>query len=201
MKNIEFHPKILKLDYTGIPREFIHIEEAISYYAKDMILFEAGNPIATYHGGFNQITNKQSIITANSIISVKGKCRNNVFQKTPTLTNEALFERDLYLCAYCGEQFLFKDLSRDHVKPISKGGDDVWSNVVTACVPCNTKKGNKLLHETSLELIYLPYTPDFYEYLILKQGQKKILADQMEYLINNLSNKSRIKQRILLETN
>lgn len=201
MKNLDFYPKILKLDHTGIPREFIHIEEAINYYAKDMIVFEAGNLIATYHGGFNQISNKQSIITANSIISVKGKSKHNVFQKTPNLTNEALFERDLYLCGYCGNQFQFKELSRDHIQPISRGGEDIWSNVVTACVPCNTKKDNKLLHETSLELLYLPYTPDFYEYLILKQGQKKILADQMEYLINNLSNKSRIKQKILLNVN
>ena len=47
-----------------------------------------------------------------------------------------------------------------------KGQDD-WTNVVTACKRCNTRKGNRLLSECSMELLALPYRPNRAEYLAL----------------------------------
>lgn len=60
------------------------------------------------------------------------------------LNNENLFLRDNYVCAYCHEEFPHSSLTRDHVIPRSKGGKDIWENVVTACEPCNLMKGNEL---------------------------------------------------------
>ena len=61
----------------------------------------------------------------------------------PSLTNSMLFARDRQLCAYCGKRFLVRDLSRDHVVPVSRGGRDSWTNTVTACRSCNTRKGGR----------------------------------------------------------
>lgn len=44
-------PSILKVDLSGVPTEWISIEEAIGYYATDKVVFELGNPVATYRGG------------------------------------------------------------------------------------------------------------------------------------------------------
>ena len=63
------------------------------------------------------------------------------------LTNENLFLRDGYKCVYCGKESE-NGLTRDHVIPSSKGGKDVWENVVTACEPCNLMKGSTL-HTTN----------------------------------------------------
>lgn len=81
------------------------------------------------------------------------------------VTNTFLFARDDYCCQYCGRhrsqlrgrQFL----TRDHVLPVSRGGENTWDNVVTACSPCNNRKGNRLPHEVGMELRVDPREPDY----------------------------------------
>lgn len=187
-------PKILQVDASGFPKKWLDVKEAISYYATDSVMFELGNPVITYRGGINRITNKQSEITTNSIIAVKGDIiRKNDKNRTPALTNEKLFERDRYVCAYCGGLFTHKELSRDHVKPSCQGGLDVWTNVVTSCKRCNSEKGGRTLEQSKMTLLYLPYTPDRYENFILSQGVRRILADQMEFLLSKVDKNSRLK--------
>ena len=81
------------------------------------------------------------------------------------VTNTFLFARDDYSCQYCGKhknelrgrQFL----TRDHVVPLSRGGDSTWENVVTSCSPCNNRKGNRLPREAGLELCAEPRQPNY----------------------------------------
>src|SRR5690606_25683133 len=67
------------------------------------------------------------------------------------VTNTFLFARDAYECQYCGrhrrELRGREFLTRDHVIPLSRGGTNTWENVVTACSPCNNRKGNHLPEE------------------------------------------------------
>lgn len=187
-------PSILKVDLSGVPTEWISIEDAIGYYATDKVIFELGNPVATYRGGYNRITDTQSEITANSIIGVKGNMSGKyVFSRVPPLTNERLFERDRYVCAYCGDHFHSKQLSREHINPRCQHGEDTWMNVVTSCKDCNGQKGGRTLEQAKMSLLYLPYTPDTYESFILEQGTRRILADQMEFLLRKVPKTSRLK--------
>ena len=73
------------------------------------------------------------------------------------ISRRALFARDGWRCAYCGSTA--GRLTLDHVVPRSRGGESVWENVVTSCAPCNHKKGDRLLEETSMELRRLPRPP------------------------------------------
>jgi 5-methylcytosine-specific restriction endonuclease McrA len=73
------------------------------------------------------------------------------------ISRRALFARDGWRCVYCGTAS--GRLTLDHVVPRSRGGDSVWENVVTSCAPCNLRKGNRLLHEISMELRELPRVP------------------------------------------
>jgi len=78
------------------------------------------------------------------------------------VTNTFLFARDHYRCQYCGrpaaELKPREALTRDHVIPISRGGTNDWTNVVTACSPCNTRKGNRLPHEIGMVPLTRPYS-------------------------------------------
>lgn len=80
-------------------------------------------------------------------------------KKEVKFTRHNIFERDKNMCQYCGQIFDRRDLNIDHVIPRDRGGKTVWENVVCSCIPCNTKKGNKLLHEVGMHLIRKPKRP------------------------------------------
>ena len=98
----------------------------------------------------------------------------------PPLENKFLFRRDKNLCLYCGAQFAVSALSRDHVKPLSRGGRDKWTNVVTACRRCNNRKADKMPEEANMQLLAIPFVPNQYEFLYL--SNHNVLADQMQFL-------------------
>lgn len=56
---------------------------------------------------------------------------------------DRIFRRDRYRCVYCAGVFPAEDLSVDHVEPRMRGGDRSDGNLVTACRPCNTRKGSR----------------------------------------------------------
>ena len=109
------------------------------------------------------------------------------------LTNTNLFRRDCYICAYCGENFSTHRavLTREHVTPVSRGGENVWSNVVTSCRACNQKKADRLVEECGMRTLYVPYAPSLAEGMILRN--RRILADQMAYLVQQLPKQRRAR--------
>ena len=112
------------------------------------------------------------------------------FNQVPPLNNRELFRRDRHMCAYCGSEHGYFRLTRDHITPLSRGGRDTWMNVVTACRQCNGHKRNRLPQECGMELLYAPYVPNKAEYLILTN--RRILADQMEFLKQHVASHSRL---------
>jgi 5-methylcytosine-specific restriction endonuclease McrA len=73
------------------------------------------------------------------------------------ISRRALFARDGWRCVYCGSTG--GRLTLDHVVPRSRGGESSWENVVTACSPCNLRKGDRLLEESGLSLKRIPKAP------------------------------------------
>ncbi len=59
-------------------------------------------------------------------------------------TRYNVFLRDGFTCQYCGGAFPAADLTFEHVIPRSRGGQTTWTNIVSACEPCNTRKGSRL---------------------------------------------------------
>ena len=66
------------------------------------------------------------------------------FKKSVKFSRNNLYLRDLYQCQYCADTFEHKELTIDHVVPRAEGGKTTFENTVTACKPCNHKKGAKL---------------------------------------------------------
>jgi 5-methylcytosine-specific restriction endonuclease McrA len=57
--------------------------------------------------------------------------------------------RDNHTCQYCGNT---RNLSIDHILPVSRGGKSTWENTVTACQRCNSKKGSRTPEEAGMPL-------------------------------------------------
>ena len=179
-------PLILRLDISGSPIRWIPWQLAVSLYSREMIAWTAGNSIFTFRGGVSRMTGKRSTVAINSIIAVKRSTPSKYNGRAiPPLTNRELFTRDANLCMYCGNKNYSASLTRDHVVPLSKGGKDQWSNVVAACRNCNIRKGNRTPEKAHMPLLAIPYIPNWAEYLAL--SNRKILADQMEFLKTQFS--------------
>ena len=184
-------PLILTLDNHGVPHRWVTWQQACFYYAKNLVAWTLGDVTFTFHGGISRLTGSRSSITANSIIAIKGKAMAmKGFNQVPPLNNRELFRRDRQICGYCGGEYSFLRLTRDHVTPLSRGGRDTWMNVVTSCRHCNGQKRNRTPEESGLQLLYAPYVPNKAEYLILTN--RKILSDQMEFLAQHVAAHSRV---------
>lgn len=181
---------VLALDVGGIPRQWLSLEQAILYQAKKQVAWSLGETIATFRGGVQKDGTLSTLATP-SIIAIKGSEGFNPAKLgRVVLTNKTLFGRDRHVCAYCAGTFTSNLLSRDHIVPVSKGGENKWTNVVTACRSCNSRKSDKTLKESGLELLYIPYEPNHYENMILQN--RSILADQMDYLKSGVPKHSRV---------
>jgi 5-methylcytosine-specific restriction endonuclease McrA len=78
---------------------------------------------------------------------------------TVRLTRRNLMFRDAHQCQYCGKRPPLRELNIDHVVPRSRGGDDSWENLVTACRVCNLHKGWKTPDEANMRLARRPFRP------------------------------------------
>jgi len=70
-----------------------------------------------------------------------------------------IFLRDQFHCQYCGTQFAKTHLTLDHVIPIVQSGQKSWENIVTACKPCNQRKGGRTPQQSGMQLIRKPRQP------------------------------------------
>jgi len=175
--------RVLSLDAGGRILDWISWQDAACLYVREAVAWTLGEPCLTVHGGFRS-DGKQSILSLHPIVASRGHCRSNAVDPSPALTNAALFARDRHICLYCGTHYSRGELTRDHVVPLSRGGRDIWVNVVTACLACNIRKGGRTPQQAAMPLLAVPYKPSWVEHLIL--SNRNILADQMEFLVHHL---------------
>jgi len=190
--------RILRINNAGQPVDWLSWQDAVCLHARELVSWTYGEEVMEVRGGHSRLTGEQTVLTLNSIIACKGKVYDKI-RKEPPLTNRALFRRDQNICLYCGHSFQESDLSRDHVVPISKGGLDVWTNVVAACKRCNARKGDLSLEDCTMDLLALPYRPNHAEFLALSHSGR-ILGDQMAFLRKQFSKNSRLLYAKLIKT-
>lgn len=94
-----------------------------------------------------------SVLRLNHYVKVK-RWHNQV-----KFTRANLYARDRYRCQYCGRRFSNGELTYDHVIPVSHGGPKTWENIVTCCISCNRRKGDRTPEEAGLKLLQKPKAP------------------------------------------
>jgi hypothetical protein len=129
--------------YENNPRYSIEI---IDFYKNDHI---------------NGVNNKKYPIPAVVITRRFFKINN----RSLNFSRKNIFIRDDYTCQYCNQKYDVKNLTYDHVIPKSlwknnQGSPTCWTNIVTACVPCNRKKGNKTPQQANMPILNVPIKPN-----------------------------------------
>jgi ribosomal protein L40E len=180
-----------------MPLEWIDYRDAVRLYHADQVAYDCGTHLYTVFGGYSAANGSRSRIAINSIIATHGTSLGLVRNReryVPPLNNRTLFKRDANVCMYCAMRFPTRDLTRDHITPISRGGADAWTNVATACRRCNNYKGGRTPEQAAMQLIAVPFTPTYAEYIYLKG--RTVLADQMQYLLAHIPRSSPLHARL-----
>lgn len=169
MKKKEFN-KCLVVDSGYEPRQVI---DSIRAY----IIFDKGNAeIVANHLERIKLVNPKTVIFRPSIIRVP-KYINLDITRVP-YSRDNVFKRDNHTCVYCGEDDA-RAMTIDHILPKSKGGKDTFENCVTACKPCNSKKGDLLIEEWGRE----HPNPKRPHYLMMLQSLEYIPEAWMKFLL------------------
>jgi 5-methylcytosine-specific restriction endonuclease McrA len=167
MNNKNSRCLVLNADYT--PLAIISWKRALVWSIKHDYNPEIGVDIIDFYKDDYIVgtNNKKYPIPAVARSARYFKQRN----QTVNFSRKNIFIRDNYSCQYCGLKKDIAELTYDHVIPKSawnhnQGSPTNWTNIVTACVSCNRKKGNKTPKQANMPLRSLPVMPSkTYKYL------------------------------------
>lgn len=86
----------------------------------------------------------------------------------------SIYGRDKYTCQYCGAKRSLNDLTYDHVVPRAQGGKTTWTNIVTACSDCNSKKANRTPAQAGMKLLKTPVQPTAMPALVVTVSRESV---------------------------
>ena len=141
--------KVLILNQNYEPMSVINVRKAV------VLLFLGKAELIAAKEGL-QIRSVSASFPFPSIVRLSVYVR--VPHKKIILSRKNILRRDAHRCQYCGRGDV--SLTLDHVQPISRGGDESWENLVTACVTCNNRKGDQTPEESRMQLRRKPMRPN-----------------------------------------
>ena len=96
-------------------------------------------------------------------IAIPDIIRLNKFDRLPKrevkFSRRNIYQHYGHKCAYCEKRFSSSELNLDHVFPRSRGGKTDWTNIVTACLECNSRKRDRTPEEAGMRLMIKPCKP------------------------------------------
>lgn len=140
--------KVLILNHNYEPISVCNIQKAV------VLLYLGKAELVEAHDG-------KSIRSVSIVMPFPSIVRLCVFVHVPfkkiILSRKNILRRDGHRCQYCGRGDL--PVTVDHIIPKARGGEDIWENLVCACVRCNNRKGDQTPHEAGMRLIRKPLRP------------------------------------------
>lgn len=172
------HNKCLLLNADFSPLSVISWKKAIIWHIKYQDNPKYGIDIVDfYKDDFIQcINNKKYPIPT---VAKTKKFYKTIYQNV-VFSRKNIFIRDNFTCQYCSKILEYRDLTYDHVIPkalwdYSRGTPTNWTNIVTSCVECNRKKGNRTPKQANMHIKNLPIKPaKSYKYLPVAHYLSKI---------------------------
>lgn len=117
---------------------------------------------------YNYIRTSKMLIEKPKIITLSNF--NGVPKRRLAFSRQGVCARDVKSgkaqCQYCGDLLNKKEITIDHIIPLSRGGKNTWENCVVSCVSCNTKKGDNLIEDINMRLLKKPIRPSKFEIML-----------------------------------
>ena len=138
--------RVLLLNFSYEPLGTIGIARAICMQVCDKLFieeFDGENVLRSPTMEFRV----PSVVRLRNYVQVRRKRCENVMKRS------RIYIRDRYYCQYCGDQKSAKELTLDHILPKAQGGTTTPQNLVSACVKCNQRKGNRTPEQARMPLL------------------------------------------------
>ena len=138
--------RVLLLNQTYEPLGTVSVARAVIMTFKDTVTveeFDGERVLRSARAEFRV----PSVIRRRTYINVRRR------REASGMKRLRIYMRDKFRCQYCGEKKVAGELTLDHILPRSRGGDNSPVNIVTACVPCNNRKGNRTPAEARMPLL------------------------------------------------
>lgn len=162
--------RVLVLNQTYEPLTVCRLDKAMI-----LTLLNKADVVENYEGHYIRSATKvfevPSIIKLNRYVHIPFK--------RVELNRNNIFKRDNYTCQYCDSK---RDLTIDHIQPKSRGGLNIWENLVTACISCNNSKGDKTPDEAGMILKSEPHKPSYHGFMSNTIGKAEESWKQFLYI-------------------
>ena len=138
--------RVLLLNQTYEPLGTVSVARAVIMTFKDTVTveeFDSERVLRSARAEFRV----PSVIRRRTYINIRRR------QEASGMKRMRVYMRDKFRCQYCGEKKSAGALTLDHILPRSRGVDNSPVNVVTACVSCNNRKGDRTPAEARMPLL------------------------------------------------
>ena len=150
INSIEFKVVIYFSNGSVIERS-VDVSKAYKLSRKHNVIIPEDTEVIELHG-----VNGSIILPINMTFVINAS---PTFNNVEKVSRYMLYRRDEGKCGYCGKRISQKEATVDHIIPKSRGGLNIWENVVLACRSCNCKKDNFTPAEAGMKLLINPYNP------------------------------------------
>jgi 5-methylcytosine-specific restriction endonuclease McrA len=138
--------RVLLLNQTYEPLGTVGVARAV------VMLFKNSVTVEEWDGGRVLRTPREefpvpSVVRRRAYVNVRRG------RETAGMKRVRIYIRDQFRCQYCGSRKNPVELTLDHILPRSRGGTNAPWNIVTACVGCNQRKGNRTPEEARMPLL------------------------------------------------
>lgn len=138
--------RVLLLNQTYEPLGTLSVARAIVMTLKDGVFVEEWDGERVLRSASAEFR-VPSVIRRRTYINIRRR------REQSSLKRLRIYTRDKFRCQYCGAKKTVSELTLDHILPRSRGGQNSPLNVVTACLKCNNRKGDRTPDEARMPLL------------------------------------------------
>lgn len=140
----------LLVNSTYEPIGFLSTRRAMKLLAKDKVeVLERWTGTAVVHGA--------GAVALPALMRLRVRAPHR--RQPPRFQRRTMFERDSWMCQYCGLKLTRRTATVDHLVPKARGGKTSWLNCVTSCLACNKRKGDMPVEQFDCRLACRPTFP------------------------------------------
>jgi 5-methylcytosine-specific restriction endonuclease McrA len=138
--------RVLLLNQTYEPLGTLNVARAVVMTLRDSVFVEEWDGERVLRSASAEFR-VPSVIRRRTYINIRRR------REQSSMKRLRIYTRDRFRCQYCGAKKTASELTLDHILPRSRGGDNSPINVVTACLKCNNRKGDRTPDEARMPLL------------------------------------------------